>query len=301
MKQKIAPVKADKPADIEKIGEHTPVPWHPAFIEALKLELDSYMDSLEFLPEYQLTTEPLRIDCIVIKKIKNVVIKKNIAAIFRETNIIEYKSPDDYLSVFDFYKVYGYACLYASLEKVPITNLTVSFVESRHPRELLVHLRKTRGYKVEETRIGVYTVKGDILPIQIIDSKKLSAEENLWLKGLSKNLNPSDYLRVNAEIYRRGNTARVHAYLYAITQANVSAIEEAILMSNDKLTLDQVFERTGLAAIWEARGEARAEARAKENAVLDIAQNMVNQGYPIDAIVSLTKLEPEKVKTLFAQ
>ncbi len=28
--------------------------------------------------------------------------------IFRTYNIIEYKSPDDYLSINDFYKVYGY-------------------------------------------------------------------------------------------------------------------------------------------------------------------------------------------------
>ena len=39
------------------------------------------------------------------------VIKKNIAAIFREINLLEYKSPDDCVSPADFYKVYGYACL----------------------------------------------------------------------------------------------------------------------------------------------------------------------------------------------
>jgi len=57
--------------------------WHPAFVEALQKELESYKDALEFYPEFQLTTEPLRIDCVVIKKKKNVEIRKNIAAIFR--------------------------------------------------------------------------------------------------------------------------------------------------------------------------------------------------------------------------
>jgi hypothetical protein len=46
--------------------------WHPAFIEVLKVELQEYQDALEFHPEYQLTSEPLRIDCVVIKKAKNV-------------------------------------------------------------------------------------------------------------------------------------------------------------------------------------------------------------------------------------
>lgn len=37
---------------------------------------------------------------------------KNIGHIFKVYNILEYKAPTDYLSVNDFYKVYGYACFY---------------------------------------------------------------------------------------------------------------------------------------------------------------------------------------------
>ena len=138
------------------------IPWHPAFVEALQLELEEYRDSLEFFPEYQLTTEPMRIDCVVIKKAKDVVIEKNFAAIFRDVNLLEFKSPDDYVSIADFYKVYAYACLYVSLEKIPITSLSISFVESHYPKKLLRHLRNIRGYAVEETASGIYTVKGDI-------------------------------------------------------------------------------------------------------------------------------------------
>jgi hypothetical protein len=96
--------------------ESTRISWHTAFVEALQMKLEAYRDALEFHSEYQLTSELLKIDCVVIKKEKNLVIKKNIATIFKEWNIIEYKSLDDYVSVNDFYKVYGYACLYASFE-----------------------------------------------------------------------------------------------------------------------------------------------------------------------------------------
>ena len=124
------------------------------------MELEDYHDSLEFYPEFQLTAEPLRIDCVVVKKKTDVVIRKNIASLFREINLLEYKSPDDNVSVDDFYKVYGYACLYASFEKVPVTNLTVSFIESCHPRELLTHLQEIRGYTVVEKNPGIYTIVG---------------------------------------------------------------------------------------------------------------------------------------------
>jgi len=107
--------------------------WHPAFVEAMQMELEDYSGSLEFYPEYQLGKEPLKIDCVVIKKAKGLVIKKNIAKVFRDANLLEYKSPGEYVSVADFYKVYGYICLYASFEKLQITSLTVSFVESRYP------------------------------------------------------------------------------------------------------------------------------------------------------------------------
>ncbi|MDR2701697.1 MAG: hypothetical protein LBB72_04635 [Spirochaetaceae bacterium] len=38
---------------------------------------------------------------------------------------------------------------------------------------------------------------------------------------------------------------------------------------DETLTLDKVFEETGLAAKWEARGEARGEVRGKE----EVARN----------------------------
>ena len=277
-----------------QIDENKAIIWHPAFLEAIKMELEDYHDVLEFRSEYQLSTEPLRIDCVIIKKAKDAVIKKNIAAIFRETNLLEYKSPDDYVSIADFYKVYSYACLMIFLEKIPVTSLSISFVESHYPRSLIAHLRETRGFTVDETALGIYTVKGDIFPIQIINSRRLSSDENLWLKGLSNRLKPLECLQVHREVHRQNKTDNVKAYLYAIIHANALAIEEAVHMKG-KTALDEVLVRTGLAALWEARGEARGE----EHKAIDVAQNMINLGLPFETIVSVTKLDPDRVKSLY--
>jgi hypothetical protein len=56
-------------------GQNSYISWHPAFYEAIQLELEQYKDALEFSYEYQLSSEPLRIDVIVIKKAKDAVIK----------------------------------------------------------------------------------------------------------------------------------------------------------------------------------------------------------------------------------
>ena len=64
--------------------------WHDAHHEALQLELHEYADVLEFKKEHQLSKEALRMDTLVIKKLKNIQIDKNIGRIFRNHNIVEY-------------------------------------------------------------------------------------------------------------------------------------------------------------------------------------------------------------------
>ncbi|MDR0314021.1 MAG: hypothetical protein LBI14_10540 [Treponema sp.] len=280
--------------------------WHPAFFEAIQVELDEYSNILQFIPEYQLTFEPLRIDVVIIKKSADIPIKKNIATIFRKENIVEYKSPDDYVSVRDFYLVYGYACLYTAMNKADINELTLTFVEGRHPRALLTHLKKTRGYTVEENHPGIYSIKGDILPIQIIDSRQLSAEENLWLRGLDSRLGATELDRVTAEAVKQGKAARLKAYLDVIMKANVANLQEVLKMSRSALTLDKVLEEAGLTAKWEARGEARGliegeakgRAEGEEKKATEIAKNMLKDGFSEEQTAKVSGLDISKVRKL---
>jgi hypothetical protein len=284
------------------------------------MELGQYRDLLEFKFEQPLTAEPLRIDVLIIKKPKHVILEKNIAAIFRSVNIIEYKSPGDYVSVEDFYKVYGYACIYVSLdnhravsgqeaelrEKTSVTDLTLSFVESRHPRELLAHLREVRGYGVEERSPGIYTIRGDIIPIQIIESRRLLEEENIWLRDLYNRLDLREINRISVEIGRLGKAAQIGAYLDAISRANSERIMEALQMGDSTLTLERIFEKTGLAAKWEARakaegiveGKAEGKAEGEEKKARAIARILIGKGWSPEETAETTGLDIETVKSL---
>jgi hypothetical protein len=71
---------------------------------------------------------------MIIKKTPGVASKKNIARIFKTINIGEFKSPEDYFSVYDFYKTFGYACLYAALNKTVMIDLTITMTEGRKKR-----------------------------------------------------------------------------------------------------------------------------------------------------------------------
>ncbi|MDR3183154.1 MAG: hypothetical protein LBT89_09605, partial [Planctomycetaceae bacterium] len=59
------------------------IAWHPAFVEAIQMELEEYRDFLEFTAEYQLTSEPLQMDILIVKKEPGVKISKNIGQIFQ--------------------------------------------------------------------------------------------------------------------------------------------------------------------------------------------------------------------------
>lgn len=88
--------------------------WHSGFGAALRITLQSEMPYLEMHEEYLLNKKPLQVDVLIVRKKADIRIEKAVGKIFRQHNIIEYKSPEDYLSINDFYKVYGYACIYQS-------------------------------------------------------------------------------------------------------------------------------------------------------------------------------------------
>jgi len=286
--------------ETKKTSEEEGIPWHTAFFEAIQMELDEYSRDLQFTSEFPLNTRPLKIDVVIIKKSRDVVIEKNIATIFRKENIVEYKSPDDYVSVGDFYKVYGYACLYSVLNKADIKDMTLTFVESRYPRELLAHLREVRGYSVEEKQPGIYIVSGDILPVQIIDNRKLSSEENIWLKDLDKKLEPAEKRQIAAEIKKLGKdkAARIKAYLYVIQRANLMSLREVGEMFDIDLAWDKLLVETGYAARWEARGEEKGREEGMGIGMEKAARNLKALGVSTEIIVKSTGLSPEKIAKL---
>jgi hypothetical protein len=124
-------------------------------------------------------TTPLRIDLLIIKKPSTLFIPKNIARRFRGINIIEYKSPQDRISLHSLCKALGYTFFYASLHKADINDMTLSIIGSRHPRELFKELNE----RVKERERGIYEVTGYGVPVQVIEGRKLEAAENLWLRG----------------------------------------------------------------------------------------------------------------------
>ena len=243
--------------------------WHPAFFAGIQIELAEDADNLVFENEHQLGTKPMEIDVLIIKKETDRPVKKNIGRIFKKHNIIEYKSPDDSLNVDDFYKVYGYTCFYKAdaryVNSIPADELTITFVAEKYPRKLIEHLKNVKKYRVEEKEKGIYYVYGDLIPIQILITKKLSAEENLWLKSLTNKLNETAAAEKLIENYMDHKESSLHrSMIETIMRANQKLFQEVNGMSDIFMEIVQEkFDRKLKEEVDKVVEEAVEEATEK--------------------------------------
>ena len=179
--------------------EVTSIKWHPGFCSAMELEFSQYRDYLDFSREFQLSKEPLRINLLMIKKLKDTVIDIDIGKIFRTYNIIEYKSPKDGLTIDDYIKTVGYAYLYkglgATVDAVPLSELTATIVRDTEPTELFKKIQ-IEGGSIEEKYPGVYYITGVVtIPTQFILTSSLSRNFHTCLRVLSNKASEDDIKR----------------------------------------------------------------------------------------------------------
>ena len=226
------------------------IQWHPAFYAGMQIEFAEESDLLVFENEHSLGTKPRQIDVLIIKKYDNMPIQKNIGKLFRKHNIIEYKSPTDYLSIDDFYLVYAYACLYKSdtnyVDEISAEDITITFVTTHYPRDLLHHLKYVRKYAIELVESGIYYVSGDFFPIQIVLTKELTNEENLWLHNLTNDIQQKDVIEKLLLEYQCHSQEKLYSsVMNVITTANAEKFKEVTGMCEalEKIYLEVNGER----------------------------------------------------------
>ena len=208
------------------------IQWHPGFYGAAELELSANRADLEFHREFNLSKEPLRMDLLIIKKLTDTVIQNEIGRIFRRYNVVEYKSPDDSLSIDDFYKTIGYACLYKGLgetvNQVPAEELTVSIFRESFPQKMIAALQQS-GMAVEERFQGIYYVYGQLpFQTQIVAMDQLASVHQSF-RILSRNAEEDDvraFIEEVARLSSPGDRNNVNAILQVSVAANGQLYEK---------------------------------------------------------------------------
>ena len=203
--------------------------YHAAFLSSLEILFWQYREQITMVPEKILNAEGIRIDILLIKKEPSLEIDSDIARIFREHNIIEYKSFDDALNIDVFAKVMAYAYLYKSkgqrVNAIPFSNMCATIYRHGYPGKFFKTL-KFYGAVIENPYPGVYYVKGQSpFPIQILVGKELDPCEYSMFRILMPNAFDDDIRRFK-DIAMQNYDAAYHRSVDNILQISVSVNRE---------------------------------------------------------------------------
>ncbi len=228
--------------------EAVSIQWHPAFYGAAELEFLSNKGDLEFQREFKLGKEPIRMDLLIIKKLTDIRIENELGHIFKKYNVVEYKSPDDALSIDDYYKTVGYACLYKGLgetvDQIPAHELTVSIFRESYPRQMF-RAMKNLGMEIKERYPGIYYISGGqfLFDTQVVVTRQLGQETHQTLRVLSKHVEEEDvrgFVGRAMRVSKSGERNNIDAVLQASVSAN-KEIYEAI-RRRDKVMCEALRE-----------------------------------------------------------
>lgn len=161
---------------------------------------------------------------------------------------MEYKNPDDALTIDDYYKTVGYACLYKGLgetvDEIPAGELTISIFRESYPREMFQAM-KNLGLEIEAHSPGIYYITGKqaLFDTQIVITRRLDKDTHRTLRVLSKNVKEEDvraFVKRMTQISEPGTKNNINAVLQVSVSAN-KEIYEAIRRC-DKVMCDALRE-----------------------------------------------------------
>ena len=202
------------------------VDWHEAASCALQIELKDYAQHLEYAAEYILGKNNYRIDLLIVKKLSDIIIPKDIARIFRSFNLFEIKGHGSSVTTDTYYKTIGYAGLFidqtGSRNQYSALDISLSFLSLRYPRRLITHLCRDRKLDVAKVSPGVYYINKETFITQIIVTSELSGTDYLYLRCLTDNLQDDSLAKrlVDDFSIHQKNETYVR-YMYQINTANL--------------------------------------------------------------------------------
>ena len=249
--------------------------WHPVFCAAMEVELEG-VEGIQFHREYNLARKPLQVDIVIVDEEKEEESRrrkrKGLAGILRRYNIVEYKSPDDTLSVDDFYKATSYAGLFKSESSredgIKAHDIAIILVSSQRPLKLLKYLRDYCSMRVEEKEKGIYECEGNwIFKTYVVIAHPRYGGSYPWLNSLSKDLGTEDRKGIGRllEEADEKKDGRRDAILELVLRANPE-MARRMKEDNDMRAIQVLFEPELAAAEERAekRGEERGEKRGEK-------------------------------------
>ena len=281
--------------------------FHYGFYAAMKVEYDIMHADVEYRQEVQLGNEPIRLDFLIIKKAPGVILSDPIGKFFRAVNIFEYKSPEDGLSIDDFYKVQGYGLIYKGLNRkvneLPIEDMTLTLVRDSYPRELMKTLEES-GFVVKEEHPGIFSFDGKIsILVQLVVSSRLPPNEYEGLRLLTKGCTKDVFLSYAEKAMAtdndniKTNAGTVMRICLGMNKELKREIKEEEIMKD---VIREIFEEDFDIAEKRGRQAGRQEGRQEgiNEANERFATDMLRDGKPLNEIMRYSRLAEDTIRSL---
>ena len=243
-------------------------------------------EEVEFQQEVELGDRPLRTDAIFVSRLEVIPFIDALGGRLNKRNVIEYKSPGDSLSIDDFFKVVGYACIYKSdgktVNEIPFGDVSVFIFCYAYPRKTFAIL-KEMGFIVSEAQPGIYCVEAALsLSVHVVIIPQLP-EGYEELKILAPKAKKEDALKV-LEDARKNDDPYYIEHIEAGLRVSMAANPELYEEIREESIMVDVFERIFAKELTEKKTEGRAEGRAEGRSegrlegALNMLFSLVNDG-----------------------
>lgn len=265
----------------------------------MKVEYGLMRADVTYEQEKELGEDPVRLDFLIIKKDKETVLKDPIGKFFKTVNLFEYKSPEDGLSIDDFYKAQGYSLIYKGFDRkvneLPISELTLTLVRHSYPRELIKEL-KTEGFEVVEVHNGIYYIKGRVsVDVQLVVTSRLPNGEYEGLKLLAEGATAKNIISY-AELAISSGDENVKEYAGTVIKVCLSANEELGERLKEDGKMEDVIRKLFKRDFDEA--EQKGMQEGIENDRQRMARDMLMDGKPLIEVKKYSRLAEDVIRNL---
>ena len=201
--------------------------WHPAFCSAMELNFRENRAQLHFETEHNLSRKPLAVDLLIVRKDGTGELQDPVGRLFARNNLIEYKSPDDAMTIDTLYKVIGYGCLFKSMSpavnSIPSDEITLTLIRNRYPRRMIEELVKEQISCIQKCP-----------RTQLVITRQLKGKNHLWLRVLDNDLGEDDV----KQFVSAAQSVRTNSDAISPDARNVDAVAQVVLSQNSA-----IFER----------------------------------------------------------
>lgn len=282
-------------------GKAEKLQWHPAFCAATELELRQDLDVLELIPEYNLSKKPLQIDLVIIKKMDwKRTLQNEIGHIMRGHNILEYKGPGDELTIDSFFKEIGYASLYKAqgiaVNKIPASEVTVSFFRNAYPKALFQELKK-EGYILKKMYPGIYYVRGKVpFPVQVVVTSQLERKAHCSLRVLTTQVEMQDAELFLEQIhYLESKNERSN--IDSVLQVSVNANKQVYSLLRRKNEMCEALRE-----LMKDEIEKELENKLEQGEKLQLIRQVIKKlqkGNSVEETSDMLEEEPENIRKIY--